>query len=115
MSWLALKRIWPGVDEALMLNDSGNIAECTADNVFIIKHGQIFTPPITAGALRGITRAVVFDIAGEFGIKVVEADFTRHDVFGGGRMLPHGQRLRKSFLWSKPMAASSETENPARL
>jgi branched-chain amino acid aminotransferase len=68
-------------DEALMLNDAGNVAECTADNVFIIKHGQIFTPPITAGALQGITRSVVFDIAGEFGIKVSEADFTRHDIF----------------------------------
>src|SRR5678816_4637494 len=68
-------------DEALMLNDAGNVAECTADNVFIIKHGQIYTPPITAGALQGITRSVVFDIAGEFGIKVIEADFTRHDIF----------------------------------
>ena len=68
-------------DEALMLNDAGNVAECTADNVFIIKHGKIFTPPITAGALQGITRSVVFDIAGEFDMKVVEADFTRHDIF----------------------------------
>jgi branched-chain amino acid aminotransferase len=70
-----------GADEALMLNDAGNIAECTADNVFIIKHGQIFTPPVTAGALRGITRSVVFDIGDEFDIKVIEADCTRHDVF----------------------------------
>jgi branched-chain amino acid aminotransferase len=70
-----------GADEALMLNDAGNVAECTADNVFIITNGQIFTPPITAGALRGITRSVVFDIAGEFNIRVIEADFTRHDVF----------------------------------
>src|SRR6184192_4920235 len=68
-------------DEALMLNDAGNVAECTADNVFIIKHGQIFTPPTTAGALQGITRSVVFDIGGEFDIKVIEADFTRHDIF----------------------------------
>jgi branched-chain amino acid aminotransferase len=68
-------------DEALMLNDAGNVAECTADNVFIIKHGQIFTPPTTAGALEGITRSVVSDIAGEFDIKVIEADFTRHDIF----------------------------------
>jgi branched-chain amino acid aminotransferase len=68
-------------DEALMLNDEGNVAECTADNVFIVKHGHIFTPPITAGALRGITRAVVFEIAAETGIKVVETDITRHDVF----------------------------------
>ena len=70
-----------GADEALMLNDEGNVAECTADNVFIIKHGQIFTPPITAGALRGITRSVVFEIAAEFGIEVTETDITRHDVF----------------------------------
>src|SRR5437879_4338054 len=70
-----------GADEALMLNDAGNVAECTADNVFIVKDSQIFTPPITAGALRGITRSVVFDIAGEFDLEVTEADFTRHDIF----------------------------------
>ena len=70
-----------GADEALMLNDAGNVAECTADNVFVIKHGQIFTPPITAGALRGITRAVAFEIAAELGIKITEMDVTRHDVF----------------------------------
>src|ERR1700687_5282674 len=68
-------------DEALMLNDEGNVAECTADNVFIVKRGTIFTPPITAGALRGITRSAVFEIAAETGIKVTEADITRHDVF----------------------------------
>src|SRR6476469_8758813 len=68
-------------DEALMLNDAGNVAECTADNVFIIKRGQIFTPPISAGALRGITRSVVFEIAAELGIKITETDVTRHDVF----------------------------------
>jgi branched-chain amino acid aminotransferase len=68
-------------DEALMLNDAGNIAECTADNVFIVKRGQIMTPPITAGALRGITRSVVFDIAAELGIKISEPELTRHDLF----------------------------------
>jgi branched-chain amino acid aminotransferase len=70
-----------GADEALMLNEAGNVAECTADNVFIVKHGQIFTPPVAAGALRGITRSVVFEIAAELGIKVRESDITRHDVF----------------------------------
>jgi branched-chain amino acid aminotransferase len=68
-------------DEALMLNDAGNIAECTADNVFIVKHGQIMTPPITAGALRGITRSVVFDIAEELDIKISEPELTRHDLY----------------------------------
>jgi branched-chain amino acid aminotransferase len=70
-----------GADEALMLNDAGNVAECTADNVFVIKRGQIFTPPIAAGALRGITRSVVFEIAGELGMKIAETEITRHDVF----------------------------------
>ena len=70
-----------GADEALMLNDSGNVAECTADNVFVVKRGQIFTPPISAGALRGITRSVVFEVAAELTVKITEADITRHDVF----------------------------------
>ncbi len=68
-------------DEALMLNDAGNVAECTADNVFVVKRGQIMTPPITAGALRGITRSVVFDVAGEFGIEISEPELTRHDLY----------------------------------
>src|SRR5256886_15278265 len=45
-------------DEALMLNDQGCIAECTADNIFVIKRGEIFTPPITAGAARGMNRTI---------------------------------------------------------
>ena len=68
-------------DEALMLNDAGNVAECTADNVFIVKGGQIMTPPITAGALRGITRSVVFDVAAELDIKISEPELTRHDLY----------------------------------
>ncbi len=68
-------------DEALMLNDAGNVAECTADNLFIVKRGEIMTPPITAGALRGITRAVVFDLAAELGIKISDPDLTRHDIY----------------------------------
>ncbi len=70
-----------GADEALMLNDAGNVAECTADNVFVIKKGRIFTPPITAGALRGITRSVAMEVAEELGMQVKETDITRHDVF----------------------------------
>jgi len=70
-----------GADEALMLNEAGNVSECTADNVFVIKHGQIFTPPISAGALRGITRGVVFELAAEMGVRITETDITRHDVF----------------------------------
>jgi branched-chain amino acid aminotransferase len=67
--------------EGLMLNDAGNVAECTGDNIFTVKRGALFTPPISAGALRGITRAVVFDIAAEFGMKLSEADLTRYDLY----------------------------------
>ena len=70
-----------GADEALMLNDAGNVAECTADNIFVIKKGRIFTPPISAGALRGITRSVAIESRRELGMKVTETDITRHDVF----------------------------------
>lgn len=70
-----------GADEALMLNDAGYVSECTADNIFIIKHGQLFTPPIAAGALRGITRSVALEVAAELGIKIHETNITRHDVF----------------------------------
>jgi branched-chain amino acid aminotransferase len=68
-------------DEALMLNGEGYVAECTADNLFIVKRGHIFTPPIAAGALRGITRSIVFEIGAELGVKVAETNITRHDVF----------------------------------
>ena len=67
--------------EALMLNEAGYIAECTADNVFIIKRGVLYTPPVSAGSLRGITRGAVLDIAVELGVPVVETELTRYDVF----------------------------------
>ena len=47
--------------EALMLNEAGYIAECTADNFFMVKGGTLFTPPVSAGALRGITRGTILD------------------------------------------------------
>lgn len=70
-----------GAGEGLMLNEQGYVAECTADNIFVIKHGAVFTPPINAGALRGITRGVVFDIAAELGVNISEPNLTRHDIY----------------------------------
>jgi branched-chain amino acid aminotransferase len=70
-----------GAEEGLMLNDVGLVAECTGDNIFIVRDGVISTPPLTAGALDGITRGAVFDIAQELGITIRERDFSRHDVF----------------------------------
>ena len=67
--------------EGLMLNEQGYVAECTGDNVFIFKKGELFTPPISAGALGGITRNVVMEIAREFGTPVHEMNLTRYDLY----------------------------------
>ena len=68
-------------DEGLMLNEEGYVAECTGDNVFIVKRGEIFTPPIYAGSLRGITWQAVLDIAAELGFKVHVQSLTRYDLY----------------------------------
>ncbi|RYD46553.1 MAG: branched-chain-amino-acid transaminase, partial [Verrucomicrobiaceae bacterium] len=68
-------------DEGLMLNDEGFVAECTGDNIFIVKRGEVLTPPIYAGGLRGITRQVVFDICAEFKVPIRETEMTRYDIY----------------------------------
>jgi branched-chain amino acid aminotransferase len=70
-----------GVSEALMLNDQGYVAEGSADNVFIVKKNVIKTPPGYLGALEGITRNAIIEIAAEQGYDVREEPFTRHDVY----------------------------------
>jgi branched-chain amino acid aminotransferase len=70
-----------GALEAIMLNSQGMVAECTADNVFVVHKGEILTPAASAGALRGITRSSVFDIAKELGLPMREADLTRYDIW----------------------------------
>lgn len=76
-----IEALQANASEALMLNDQGYVAECTADNVFILKGGQMFTPPVSAGSLKGITRAAVLDLARELGVPVSEPELTRYDVF----------------------------------
>lgn len=70
-----------GAQEALMLNDQGYVAEGSADNVFIVKDNKVLTPPGHAGALVGVTRNAIIDIAKEKGYEVTEAVFTRHEVY----------------------------------
>lgn len=70
-----------GALEAIMLNDQGYIAECTADNIFIVHKGEIITPAVSQGALKGITRGAIFDVAQELGVSLREADMTRYDVW----------------------------------
>jgi branched-chain amino acid aminotransferase len=70
-----------GVPEAIMYNHEGFVAEATGDNIFIIKNGVINAPPIQAGSLEGITRAVVIRLAKTEGIEVVEKNLTRFDLY----------------------------------
>ncbi|MDO9513990.1 MAG: branched-chain-amino-acid transaminase [Elusimicrobiota bacterium] len=70
-----------GVAEALMLNSQGYVAECTGDNIFIIKDGVITTPPASAGALLGVTQEAVIELAWKRKIEVRKELFTRYCVF----------------------------------
>lgn len=64
-----------------MLNEQGYVAECTGDNVFIVKDGRLLTPPISAGALDGITRRVILELADQLGVSKEEQTLTRYDIF----------------------------------
>ncbi len=70
-----------GCEEAIMLNSEGFVAECTGDNLFVVRGGQLSTPPLSAGALYGITRGVVMELAREEGLPVFEPNLTRYDIF----------------------------------
>ena len=67
--------------EGLMLNEQGYVAECTGDNVFAFKKGVLYTPPISAGSLGGITRNAVLELAAEAGFQIKEVDMTRYDLY----------------------------------
>ncbi|HRE81666.1 MAG TPA: branched-chain-amino-acid transaminase [Opitutaceae bacterium] len=79
-----------GALEAIMLNDQGFVAECTGDNIFVIHKGKIFTPAAQQGALKGITRDAVFDLANELNIPIEEHDLTRYDVWNADEVFLTG-------------------------
>lgn len=70
-----------GVPEAVMLNHNGRVAECTADNIFITRNGTLKTPDLLQGALGGITRQAVLDLAQQEGFKTVETVLGLHDLY----------------------------------
>lgn len=111
-----------GCIEALMLNHKGEVAECTGDNLFVIKNGRLNTPPIEAGILEGVTRNAVLQLARESSIETTEMPMTRHDIYvadecfltgsaaeviaavkldgrmiGNGKVGPITQQLNKAF------------------
>lgn len=77
ISWL--NNVWcvaeaqrEGFDEVVLLNERGEVAECTAANIFAVKNGKVLTPPLSSGCLEGVTRGILFEIAPEAGISVTE-------------------------------------------
>jgi branched-chain amino acid aminotransferase len=70
-----------GCVEALMLNHHGEIAECTGDNIFLVRNERLVTPPVEAGILEGITRQAVMELAHQAGYPVAEVSLTKHDVY----------------------------------
>lgn len=76
-----VEAIAAGAEEGVMLNSNGLVAECTGDNVFIVKDGKMFTPPVSAGMLDGITRRVVIDLARENDYDISERELSRYDLY----------------------------------
>ncbi len=70
-----------GCQEAMMLNHVGEVAECTGDNIFLVKNDVLMTPPIDAGILDGITRGAIIELAKGAGIEVREISLSKHDVY----------------------------------
>lgn len=86
ISWL--NNVWSsaeaqrnGYDEVVLLNERTEVAECTAANIFAVKNGKVFTPPLASGCLEGVTRAILFEIAPEAGIPVIEQTLLHDDLY----------------------------------
>ncbi|MEO5824566.1 MAG: branched-chain-amino-acid transaminase [Gemmatimonadales bacterium] len=76
-----LEGINAGADEVLMLDSGGTVAEASGQNVFVVKHGVLRTPPVFAGILQGVTRDAVLELAVELGIPAKEEQLNRYDVY----------------------------------
>ena len=79
-----------GCVETLMLNHQGEVAECTGDNIFIVRDGKLLTPPVEAGVLEGITRGAVMELAAGDGIQVMESRMTLDDVYSAAEVFLTG-------------------------
>ncbi|MGI9023483.1 MAG: branched-chain amino acid transaminase [Acidimicrobiales bacterium] len=76
-----VEAIKAGYDEAILLSPQGYVSECTGENLFVVKHGRLPTPPVAAGALEGITQDAVVTIARDLGYEVAEANLLRTDLY----------------------------------
>ena len=76
-----VEAVQSGYDEAILLNTHGQVAECTGENIFIVKDGVLLTPPLSSGALGGFTRDSIMTIARDAGVPVEETTLLRHDLY----------------------------------
>ena len=89
-----------GYDEAIMLNPQGFVSECTGENVFVARHGRFLTPPVSAGALEGITQPSVMTIAADLGIDIELSNIVRADVYLADEMFLCGTAAEVSSVHS---------------
>jgi branched-chain amino acid aminotransferase len=89
-SMAKLEAVRAGYDEAIMLNPGGYVSEATGENVFIVRNGELLTPPLAAGPLPGITRASIMAIAADLGIPMFESLLTRADLYLAEEMFCSG-------------------------
>lgn len=85
-----IEAIRAGCLEAIMLNTQGQVAECTGDNVFVVKRGTLKTPPSDAGILEGVTRGVVLELAQAANLPTMEATLSRHDIYAADEVFLTG-------------------------
>ena len=79
--WAVAEAQKEGFDEVVLLNERGEVAECTAANIFAVKNGKIYTPPLNSGCLEGVTRGILSEIAPEAGVHVVEQTLRPEDLY----------------------------------
>ena len=87
-----------GYDEAIMLNAAGLVAECTGENIFVARHGTLITPPLTSGALEGITQSSVMTIARDHGYEVRVGELARSDLYIAEEMFVCGTAAEVSAV-----------------
>ncbi len=79
--WAVAEAVKEGFDEVVMLNERGEVTECTSANIFVVRGEKIFTPPLNSGCLEGVTRGILMEIAPEAGVSVLEQALRPEDLY----------------------------------
>jgi branched-chain amino acid aminotransferase len=80
--WAAAEAQRAGFDEVVLLNERGEVSECTAANIFAVKGDKVLTPPLSSGCLEGVTRGVLMEVAADAGTSVLEQTLRPEDLYG---------------------------------